>query len=274
VNPARPLHLDGARAACIEFIHDVTIKGREGEEKIFVGIERRVGVCLPDGRKEDETSLRRRLGAISPEATTSSSVSSTADGDDFGESAVIERRNIVFMRSAPAGSTGTPASPAKILPPPTSNPDFSHTFVPDERLLFRYSALTWNAHAIHLDSAFVREVEGHRSLLVHGPLSFTMLVTALRRHLAMQRADGTERGSDKGQEVVERVEYRNLAPLYAGEKMRVCGRRTGEGKWEVWAETPEGGVAVRSVIRTGVAAETKDARYGDLAMLGLEGQDL
>ena len=272
MNSARPLLLNGARAACIELIHDVTIKGREGEEKIFVGIERRVGLCLPDGREEDETSLRQRLGALDPKDRASAT--NTAE-EDFGESGVIERRNIVFMRSAPPGSTAAaPPSPAKILPPPTTSPDFSHTFVPDERLLFRYSALTWNAHAIHLDSAFVREVEGHRSLLVHGPLSFTMLVTALRRHLAMQRADGTERGSDKGQEVVERVEYRNLAPLYAGEKMRVCGRKTGEGKWEVWAETPEGGVAVRSVIRTGVAAETKDARYGDLAMLGLEGQDL
>jgi len=270
VNSARPLLLNGARAACIELIHDVTIKGREGEEKIFVGIERRVGLCLSDGKEEDETSLRRRLGALSPGDITSSSTTNIADGDDFGESGVIERRNIVFMRSAPAGSTGAPVSPAKILPPPTTNPDFSHTFVPDERLLFRYSALTWNAHAIHLDSAFVRDVEGHRSLLVHGPLSFTLLVTALRRHLATQRADGTERGSGKGKEVVERVEYRNLAPLYAAEKMRVCGRKTGEGKWEVWAETPEGGVAVRSVIRTGKAEGTKEAKYGDLAMLGLE----
>ena len=269
VNSARPLLLNGARAACIELIHDVTIKGREGEEKIFVGIERRVGLCLPDGREEDETSLRRRLGAISPGDTTSSSTTNIADGDDFGESGVIERRNIVFMRSAPAGSTGAPASPAKILAPPTSNPDFSHTFVPDERLLFRYSALTWNAHAIHLDSAFVRDVEGHRNLLVHGPLSFTLLVTALRRHLAMQRADGTGRGSGEEEEVVERVEYRNLAPLYAGENMRVCGHRTGEGKWEVWAETPEGGVAVRSVIRTGLAGGAKEARYGDMDMLGL-----
>ena len=189
--------------------------------------------------------------------------------DDFGESSVIERRNIVFMRSAPPGSTAAPSTPAKILPPPTTNPDFSHTFIPDERLLFRYSALTWNAHAIHLDSAFVREVEGHRSLLVHGPLSFTLLVTALRRHLAMQSAAGTEKGSGGGYEVVEWVEYRNLAPLYAGEKMRVCGRKTGEGKWEVWAETPEGGVAVRSVVRTGKAAGTEEAKYGDLDMLGL-----
>jgi len=267
VNPARPLLLNGARAACIELIHDVTIKGREGEEKIFVGIERRVGLCSMDGAEEDETSLRHRLGAFRPKDTTSSSAVSIAD-DDFGESSVIERRNIVFMRSAPPGSNSGPASPTKVLPPPTSTPDFSHTFIPDERLLFRYSALTWNAHAIHLDSAFVREVEGHRSLLVHGPLSFTLLVTALRRHLAMQRVEGTGKASKDEQEVVERVEYRNLAPLYAGEKMRVCGRKTGEGKWEVWAETLEGGVAVRSVVRMAKAAGTEEAKYGDLEMLG------
>jgi hydroxyacyl-ACP dehydratase HTD2-like protein with hotdog domain len=41
------------------------------------------------------------------------------------------------------------------------------------------------------------------------------------------------------------IDYRNLAPLYCSEEVRLCARESGEDKFEVWAETPEGGVAVK-----------------------------
>lgn len=77
--------------------------------------------------------------------------------------------------------------------------------------------------------------------MVHGPLSLTLLVTMLREHL-------------KTLEPPERVlsfDYRNLAPLYANEPLKLCGRKVEEGKYELWAETPEGGVAVKGIARTG-----------------------
>ena len=61
-------------------------------------------------------------------------------------------------------------------------------------------------------------------------------------------------GAGKGKGEVPRVtevEYRNLAPLYAGEEMRVCGREVegGGGEYEVWVEGREGGYAVRGRAR-------------------------
>jgi hypothetical protein len=55
-------------------------------------------------------------------------------------------------------------------------------------------------------------------------------------------------------EVVDSVEYRNLAPLYCDEEMRVCVKKkkstdTG-GVWDVWIEGPTGGMAVKAVVRT------------------------
>jgi hydroxyacyl-ACP dehydratase HTD2-like protein with hotdog domain len=44
---------------------------------------------------------------------------------------------------------------------------------------------------------------------------------------------------------VATVDYRNLAPLYCSEPVKLCGRETGPDKFEVWAETPEGGIAVK-----------------------------
>ena len=120
-------------------------------------------------------------------------------------------------------------------------PDYSFSLKPSPALLFHFSALTYNAHAIHFDPEFCRD-EGHRGLLVHGPLSLTLLLTALRAQL---------RDSDD----VKRIEYRNLAPLYAGEPMTVCLRRNpatadSGGKWDVWVEGPEGGLAVRGTAIT------------------------
>jgi len=45
-----------------------------------------------------------------------------------------------------------------------------------ETLLFRYSALTFNAHRIHYDRAYTIEVEKYPDLVVHGPLQATLLM--------------------------------------------------------------------------------------------------
>lgn len=231
--------LNGSRWVCHEFIRDMQIKGREGEEKVFVGIERRIG-------KLDE--ILEQQHAAEP-AYRDSAIREwlwTVDEEDFGRTYVIERRNIVFMRErTPAELLATKEAvgkPTKMLKP-QNKPDFTHSLTPTASLLFRYSALTFNAHSIHLDPSYCREIEGHRDLLVHGPLSLTLLVTMLREHL-------------KTLEPPERVlsfDYRNLAPLYANEPLKLCGRKVEEGKYELWAETPEGGVAVKGIARTGPA---------------------
>lgn len=74
--------LDGSRAVCIESIRNVTVKGREGAEKVIVTIERRVGT-VPEG---EETS--RTWDRIWQE-----------DETFLGDSSVIENRDLIFMRA-------------------------------------------------------------------------------------------------------------------------------------------------------------------------------
>lgn len=50
-------------------------------------------------------------------------------------------------------------------------------------LLFRYSALTFNAHRIHYDRPYAQEVEGYPDLVVHGPLLATLLLEVARAEL-------------------------------------------------------------------------------------------
>ena len=53
--------------------------------------------------------------------------------------------------------------------------------MPDAVQLFRYSALTFNGHRIHYDRDYVTQVEGYPGLVVHGPLTATLLVDLIRR---------------------------------------------------------------------------------------------
>ena len=52
----------------------------------------------------------------------------------------------------------------------------------DPVLLFRFSALTYNAHRIHYDRDFAR-AEGYPGLLVHGPLQALMMAELARPEL-------------------------------------------------------------------------------------------
>lgn len=240
-NHENPLRLDGSRGVCAEFIRGVTIKGKEGDEKLFVAIERRLAKSssaendlaekVAQGqaeRSELDHLVRQRLWRDSEE--------------DFGECSILETRNIVFMRarSPEQAQIDAKKAPGKILKPSHAEPDWTHTIMPDPKLLFRFSALTFNAHSIHLDPEYSRNIEGHRNLLFHGPMSFVFLIELLQAEL--------KKGG--GGEVVKKVEYRNVAPLYCHEKVKFSGKKV-EGKWEIWAETPEGGVAVKGSVWTG-----------------------
>ena len=50
------------------------------------------------------------------------------------------------------------------------------TVLPDSRLLFRYSAVTFNGHRIHYDHDYTTQQEGYPGLVVHGPLMATLLM--------------------------------------------------------------------------------------------------
>ncbi len=72
-------------------------------------------------------------------------------------------------------------APQPALLPALAAGAWSRTVQPDTRLLFRFSALTFNAHRIHYDRPYATTVEGYPGLVVHGPLTAVLLVQLLRR---------------------------------------------------------------------------------------------
>lgn len=119
------------------------------------------------------------------------------------------------------------------------------SLVPDERLLFRYSALTFNAHRIHYDKDYVTGVEGYPGLVVHGPLVATLMLDLLRR----QAPDA---------EVVSYT-FRARAPLFAGAELHLNGEPVPkDNAVELWTCDVDGQVAMTA--RAVLAARTARGR--------------
>ncbi|WP_310449108.1 MaoC family dehydratase N-terminal domain-containing protein [Sulfuritalea sp.] len=103
--------------------------------------------------------------------------------------------------------------------------------VPDDVLLFRYSALTFNGHRIHYDRRYVTEVEGYPGLVVHGPLIATLLLDLLRRNLP---------GA-----AIAAFEFKAHKPLFDIAPFSVHGQPEGDGKTvRLWATDAEGWLAM------------------------------
>ncbi|MDB5938118.1 MAG: hypothetical protein JWP77_482 [Polaromonas sp.] len=135
--------------------------------------------------------------------------------------ALTEHHNIVY-RAAP--------QPGDVAPPGQAAPEQSaweRRIVPDDVLLFRYSALTFNGHRIHYDRKYVTEVEGYPGLIVHGPLIATLLMDLLRR----QRPDAQ----------VLRFEFKAVRPTFDIHPFSVHGEPSPDGKTvHLWGRDHEG----------------------------------
>jgi 3-methylfumaryl-CoA hydratase len=144
--------------------------------------------------------------------------------------AVTEFQDIVYRGEA--GGEPPPSKPSA-KPADLPTPQWSRDIDPDPTLLFRYSALTFNAHRIHYDLPYAREAEGYPGLVVQGPLTATLLLDLLRRHAP--------------QKDIKSFSFRGLQPLFAGTRFRVCaGPWHGDGSIDLWAESPTGQCANRA----------------------------
>lgn len=99
----------------------------------------------------------------------------------------VDVQRIVY-REAQAGGNVAPARTDQ-LPPPG---EFSRTVQPDEVMLFRFSALTFNGHRIHYDHPYTTQVEGYPGLVVHGPLIALVMLDCLHRHKPAAQVLGFE----------------------------------------------------------------------------------
>jgi len=135
--------------------------------------------------------------------------------------AITEFHDIVYREAAKPGDV----APAPVAAPAAST--WERKWVPDDVLLFRYSALTFNGHRIHYDRKYVTEVEGYPGLIVHGPMLATLMLDLLR----YEHPEAT----------VTRYEFKAMRPVFDINPFWVCGEPQADGKTvKLWVRDHEG----------------------------------
>ncbi len=147
-----------------------------------------------------------------------------------GGGAITEFHDIAYRAAARPGE----AAPAGLAAPETSA--WRRDIAPDDVLLFRYSALTFNSHRIHYDRRYVTEVEGYPGLVVHGPLIATLLIDLVRRNT--------------GAPVVS-FDFRATKPLFDIAPFSARGQPGADGKIDVWAQDARGDLCMRAEVGLG-----------------------
>jgi len=144
--------------------------------------------------------------------------------------ALIDERDIVYIpvttASAGPAAERAPRDPASPPPEAAQSADVLCSVEVDPTLLFRFSALTYNAHRIHYDRDYARDVEGYPGLVVHGPLQAVLMA-----NLAVEHGDAPADAA--------RFSYRLVAPLFEHEGLYVTATRD------------EGGVVTQVMDGTG-----------------------
>jgi 3-methylfumaryl-CoA hydratase len=123
------------------------------------------------------------------------------------EPAVVETQTYLLLPPRPAGSTAPEAAPAAPV-----RAAHLKTVVPDETLLFQYSALGFNSHRIHIDRGHACKVEGFPDLVVNGGLATLLLTEFLRRDLRVMPAA---------------ITVRHVAPLYCSRAITLAADQVG-----------------------------------------------
>ena len=142
--------------------------------------------------------------------------------DVDGQVVVKERQDIVYRGSDSGGTKKetVAAAAGKHVRRVEPSPPF----------LFRYSAVTFNAHRIHYDHPYATKVEGYPGLVVHGPLQATLLFNFAAE------IQGTP---------PSRFSFKSLSPLFDNADFFLHAERDDSGL-KLWTARKDGPVAMEA----------------------------
>jgi len=133
----------------------------------------------------------------------------------------VDEFDAIYREAVPAGSKSA-ATPPKPAPGGAAWSDQVTFTAP---LVFRYSAVTWNAHRIHYDADYARDEEGYPHTVQNGGLTMQLLVDA-----ALRRAPGDLTG----------FTTRLTRPIFVGDTVSLCGGEVNGGRMQCWVADRDG----------------------------------
>jgi 3-methylfumaryl-CoA hydratase len=138
-----------------------------------------------------------------------------------------EVQDIVYREAA-----SFPFAPATAPLAPTES-EWHRKFAPDPVVLFRYSADMFNGHRIHYDRSYATQQEGYPALVVHGPLTATLLVDLLHRSLPA--------------ETLSSFSFKAVNPVFDNESIYLHASRVSDSREiRLWAANPAGVLCVEA----------------------------
>jgi 3-methylfumaryl-CoA hydratase len=179
-----------------------------------------IGVAQRIERTSTLRSVAEKTGSSGNLAFVEVEHLTRADGGD----AVREVQTLVYREAAAPDAPQSPPEPGDGAFA-EDDWDAISTLVPSESLLFRFSALTFNAHRIHYDLPYAQGVERYRGLVVHGPLIASLLLKlAAETH---------------GDNALASFSFRAVSPAICGEALHLA-MRTAAGGIELGAFASDG----------------------------------
>ncbi len=136
------------------------------------------------------------------------------------EPAVVETNNYVLREAGGPAEPPVPGRADQAVPAA----DALRQIVPDEAMLFRYSAITDNPHRIHYDQPYATQAEGYPALVVNGSIPAMFLLEMFRDLAGREPA---------------RFSSRNLAPMFCGRPLTLFAKLDGKA-WKLWAQDQSG----------------------------------
>ncbi len=138
--------------------------------------------------------------------------------------AISEEQDIVYRQEPDPNAPPAPAQPV----PGTAV--WKNIVTPNEVMLFRYSALTFNGHRIHYDYPYVTQTEGYPGLVMNGGLTTLLAYELARTH------------ANSG---IKFISSRNVRPMFANRPITMCGEPAADGKSAtLWAQDDTGALAM------------------------------
>jgi 3-methylfumaryl-CoA hydratase len=177
-----------------------------------------IGAALQ--RTSKVASLTRKEAAAGPMAFVT--VEHSLAVAPHGTPSIVEEATYILMDAAPTGSAKTVAAEVPNADIPGS--DRSTIVIPDETLLFQYSALGFNSHKIHIDKAYARDVEGYPDLVVNGGLTTLLLSEFIRNDLNL---------------IPRKLSVKHTAPLFCGNPITLTASHE-TGAWNLNAYAANG----------------------------------
>lgn len=144
-----------------------------------------------------------------------------------GRVCIAEEQNLVYREAA------TGVSPMPAGEPAPTEADARREIVPDPVLLFRYSALTYNAHRIHYDREYATTREFYPALVVHGPLLATLLLELLDERVPAVP--------------IAEFRFRAVRPTFDRDPFTTCIRRDDRG-YALWSADHEGRLGMSATV--------------------------